>query len=555
MLSLVDPYMETNLSPSAVPTTLGEGRYRLIRPIGEGGMATVYVGEDRQLRRPRAIKVLHPHYARKKALRTRFEAEARAMAQVEHPHVVRVFDVGLDGRTPYLVMELVERASLDELVADGPMGPLEALDAMLQVCEGVQAAHRAGIVHRDIKPQNILVTADGRCKITDFGIAQVGHETRLTKTGSTMGTLGFMAPEQRYDAKSADVRADVFSLGATLWRLLSPAELTELFLADEQPRLMEGLHEAVASIVLRCVAYAPDDRYPDVAALRAELEAVAAQLAGLDPADLQAAQPHPADDAVTWVDEATLSPQGAERVRAVPWSPPEPTEPTVAEDGLPAWVDRESLTPAARRSLAAPAVTRAPPLPTPPSAPARDDEVAAGREVAEQLKEVARTVVRAVMAVFQGPLRTITLASTLVMALGSLVVGVATFQVRRAELAATTARAALYTTIDREVRIIDDLEAAAGTNAAYLEGLRSEVVSQPEPHRQRAALTYIAAVDEAARTLDHAGLRHKAEMVRVRQERLHEAQQAYERGMLAWEQAADSTHGRLALSLGAARAP
>ena len=186
-------------------------------------MARVFRGWDARLKVWRAIKVLDPAYAHKRSLRQRFENEAATMAQMEHRNVVRVYDIGFDGPFGYMVMELAEGGCpVDWLGRYGPMPPKMAVNVVLQTCEGLSAAHEAGIIHRDIKPHNILVTRQGVCRVADFGIARADQlDAHMTKTGMVMGTLGFMAPEQRTDAKAVDERADIYAVGATLYNLLT----------------------------------------------------------------------------------------------------------------------------------------------------------------------------------------------------------------------------------------------------------------------------------------------------------------------------------------------
>ena len=189
------------------PRALANGRYLLVSQLGEGGMATVYRAFDQRLQVWRAIKILAPQYASKPKLRSRFETEAQTMALLEHPNIVRVYDVGHDGPYAYIVMELLEGGSLvDWLEAHGAMPPPMAIEVTLQLCAGIQSAHDKGVVHRDIKPHNVMITADGSCRVTDFGIARVSDRTHdgMTRTGAVMGTWGYMAPEQRTDAKHVD---------------------------------------------------------------------------------------------------------------------------------------------------------------------------------------------------------------------------------------------------------------------------------------------------------------------------------------------------------------
>lgn len=244
--------------------SLDSGRYLLVEELGEGGMATVYRAWDQRLQVWRAIKVLQPQYSRKKKLMSRFEAEAQTMARLEHPGMVRVYDVALEGELPFIVMELVEGGSLvDWTERHGAMPPRMAVRAMIEVCDAIATAHAQGVIHRDIKPHNVLITTAGQCRVTDFGIARVqSADEGLTKTGAVMGTWGYMAPEQRVDAKNVDERADVYALGATLFSLLANRMPMDLFAADRDPSMMAGVEPLLAPLILRCAAYHREERYP-----------------------------------------------------------------------------------------------------------------------------------------------------------------------------------------------------------------------------------------------------------------------------------------------------
>jgi serine/threonine protein kinase len=271
---------------SNFPKTLSDGRYLLVQPLGEGGMASVFRGWDQRLQVWRAIKVLAPQYADKPRLRGRFENEAQTMANLEHKHIVRVYDVGSDGPFAYIVMELLEGGSLvDWLERHGAMPPRVAIDVTIEICEGLTAAHDKGVVHRDIKPHNILVTRDGVCRVTDFGIAQVSHSDQsLTKTGAVMGTWGYMAPEQRTNAKGVDARADVYATAATLYTLLTNKLPMDLFFADRDAEMLEGIPDALRTVIIQACDYDRNRRPATVKDLAKVLLAVRAELPP-DPAD------------------------------------------------------------------------------------------------------------------------------------------------------------------------------------------------------------------------------------------------------------------------------
>jgi serine/threonine protein kinase len=266
---------------------LAGGRYRLREVLGEGGMARVYLGWDSRLGVERAIKVLAPQLSSRQDLRVRFEIEARTMARLSHPHVVAVQDVVDDGETVFMVMELVRGGSLWEWVeAHGAMPPSLAVGALRPVVEAIGAAHAQGVVHRDIKPQNILLTAEGQPKITDFGIAQATDHLRdlaRTRTGAVMGTWGFMSPEQRTSARRVDGRTDIYALGATLWSLVTGQTPIDLFAAEMDATMLEGLPLGLAEVIRTATRYNPDQRYANADALHAALSALMPQLPSVPP--------------------------------------------------------------------------------------------------------------------------------------------------------------------------------------------------------------------------------------------------------------------------------
>ncbi|MFT6817283.1 MAG: serine/threonine protein kinase [Myxococcota bacterium] len=249
----------------ACPAPFHSGRFILESLVGRGGMAEVYRAYDQGLGQWRAVKIMLPDYVRKRKLRARFETEAKAMALLDHKNIVRVYDVGQHNGAPFIVMELCPGGSLEEwLVAKGPFSHALAIDCVQQTCVGVAEAHAHGVIHRDIKSQNILVGTDGRCKITDFGIAQT-ELTNFTNTGSAMGTLGFMAPEQRSDAKKVDHRSDVYSIGATLYNLLTGKVPTHLFAADQDDEILAGIEPEMLAVIKKATEYKREARYQTVA--------------------------------------------------------------------------------------------------------------------------------------------------------------------------------------------------------------------------------------------------------------------------------------------------
>lgn len=247
------------------PQPLSEGRFQLLEIIGEGGMATVYRAFDQRLQRPRAIKILSPAFAQRPALRRRFLSEAQTMANLEEARVVRVFDTGEDGDRVFIVMELVEGGSLvDRVKLHGPLPAKMACEVLIDLCESLHGAHENNVIHRDIKPHNVLLTRNGELRITDFGIAQVQHDNDvgMTRTGAVLGTWGFMAPEQKTNAKQVDARADIYSCGATLWSLLKNDTPPELFMGDSEPEWFADVPEPLAEVIRRSTRYRREERYP-----------------------------------------------------------------------------------------------------------------------------------------------------------------------------------------------------------------------------------------------------------------------------------------------------
>jgi serine/threonine protein kinase len=197
------------------------GRYRLDRELARGGMATVWIAEDPLLSRRVAVKLLLPELAVDDALRVRFRNEAIAAAKLTHPGIVATYDTGDDDGTAYIVMELVEGKTLRRLLDERGRLPVhEAVDISSQVADALEHAHRQGLVHRDIKPANVLVQAEGRAKVTDFGIAKAAGGDDLTRTGTVVGTARYLAPEQ-VNGHSVDGRADVYALGLILYEMLA----------------------------------------------------------------------------------------------------------------------------------------------------------------------------------------------------------------------------------------------------------------------------------------------------------------------------------------------
>ena len=256
-------------------------RYRIEQPIGQGGMASVYLAHDEELDRPVALKILADNLAGDATLRDRFEREARLAARLSHPNVVHVFDVGESEGRPFIVMEYVEGDTLaDELARHGALAPARAVELALQICSGLKAAHASGLVHRDVKPRNLLLRPDGVLKIADFGIARAAESTRLTEIGTILGTAAYLAPEQA-EGLEATPAADLYSVGAVLYEVLTgrvPYAATSLveLLAKQQagpPAPIGGVPAVLERAVVRCLEPDPAERPPSAGALAAELTA------------------------------------------------------------------------------------------------------------------------------------------------------------------------------------------------------------------------------------------------------------------------------------------
>src|SRR5262245_61868865 len=218
--SNVPAFQRSNENREMQQKVLNE-RYELDQKIGEGGMARVYRGRDLRLNRQVAIKVLHSHYASDTNFLQRFHHEAQAAANLRHPNIVDVYDVGQDGDLHYIVMEYVPGSDLKALLMRNGALPIEQAVYVAEcVANGLDAAHRVGMVHRDIKPQNIIVGEQGQVKITDFGIAKSSFSTALTETGVTFGTADYISPEQAR-GQPATPRSDIYSRGITLSDMLT----------------------------------------------------------------------------------------------------------------------------------------------------------------------------------------------------------------------------------------------------------------------------------------------------------------------------------------------
>jgi eukaryotic-like serine/threonine-protein kinase len=278
-----------------VGTTLSH--YRVLELLGRGGMGEVYAAEDLKLRRRVALKVLPVEMAENPERRRRFEREAQAVAALNHPGIVTIYSVEHVGDRSFLTMELVEGRTLEQEVPEGGLPIAEFLRIAIQLADALNAAHERGILHRDLKPGNVMLTKDGRIKVLDFGLAKLADRSPsaalsvqgplTTSSGQIVGTLSYMAPEQA-EGRTIDHRADIFGLGVLLYELAAGirpfggesnvAVLTAL-LRDTPPPITEmrrDLPQGLAPIIQRCLEKDPTQRYQSAADLRAALEALKA---------------------------------------------------------------------------------------------------------------------------------------------------------------------------------------------------------------------------------------------------------------------------------------
>nr|MDQ3343836.1 protein kinase [Actinomycetota bacterium] len=274
--------------PPGVDMVLG-GRYELTERIAGGGMAAVWKAHDQILDRMVAVKVLHDHLAADEGFRERFRREAISAAKLTHPHVVSLYDTGSDGDQVYLVMEFVDGSTLKEVIAQrGRLDPGRAASIGEKVARALDYAHRRGLVHRDVKPANILIGDDGSVKVADFGIAKADeNEGDLTKTGTVLGTAAYVAPEQITGDARIDGRADQYGLGCMLYEALTgrqpfkgeSAVATAAQRLDTQPLPLRNacpdLPRGLDAIVMRAMSLAPGDRYPATGDLADALAAFA----------------------------------------------------------------------------------------------------------------------------------------------------------------------------------------------------------------------------------------------------------------------------------------
>lgn len=281
-------------------TELLDNRYEIIRRLGSGGMADVYLARDTQLGRQVAIKVLYKRYARDEEFVARFRREAQSAAALNHPHIVSIYDRGEAEDSYYIAMEYLEGRSLKDVInEEGPLEPARSIDYAEQMLRALQFAHENNVIHRDIKPHNIVINDRGQLKVTDFGIARAGSSPSVTETGSIIGTAQYLSPEQA-KGKAVEQSSDLYSLGIVLYEMLTgrvpfegenPVAIALKHLSDEPvppQALVPDIPDNLNAVVMRALAKDPRDRYPGAEEFLADLERCRQ--------DLPVVAPLPADD-------------------------------------------------------------------------------------------------------------------------------------------------------------------------------------------------------------------------------------------------------------------
>ena len=265
-------------------TELLDNRYEIIRRLGSGGMADVYLARDTQLGRQVAIKVLYKRYARDDEFVARFRREAQSAAALNHPHIVSIYDRGQAEDSYYIAMEYLEGKSLKDIVVeDGPLDPARAISYAEQILQALRFAHDNDVIHRDIKPHNIVINGRDQVKVTDFGIALAGTSPAMTETGSIIGTAQYLSPEQAR-GKAVEQSSDLYSLGVVLYEMLTgrvpfegenPVAIALKHLSDEPvppQALVPEIPDNLNLVVMRALAKNPRDRYPGAEEFLADLE-------------------------------------------------------------------------------------------------------------------------------------------------------------------------------------------------------------------------------------------------------------------------------------------
>lgn len=263
-----------------LPESVGQGRYVLQGRLGAGGVAEVYRAIDTRRDDVCAVKLMEVPLGARRAVGVRFLGEAKVMSRLKHPHIPRVFDAGKQGGYYWFAMEIAEQSVAQKVKRDGPVDVLRALRWTFQVLSALHTAHEAGLVHRDVKPDNVLIARDGRALLADFGIARHPEGTVPVETlpGQLMGTRGYRAPEQEDDAHAVLETADLYGVAATLYMMRVGSSPSRLWEDDGSSAIPEDVDPHVAALIRRATALDPAERYADARTMAKAVSAVADQV-------------------------------------------------------------------------------------------------------------------------------------------------------------------------------------------------------------------------------------------------------------------------------------
>ena len=266
--------------------TMLSGRYEVLKRVGSGGMADVYMAKDHKLNRNVAVKVLKSEYVEDEKFLKKFETEAQAVARLSHPNIVNIYDVGMEDGINYIVMELAEGITLKEYIRKkGYLSPKETVEISTQIASAISHAHKNHIIHRDIKPQNILVSDTGIIKVTDFGMAKATSSNTVTSTATAMGSVHYISPEQA-KGRFCDEKSDIYSLGITMYEMVTGhvpfdhengVTIALMHLQNEitpPSQIRDGIPDSLEKIILKCTMKKPEERYQTADDLIADLRLV-----------------------------------------------------------------------------------------------------------------------------------------------------------------------------------------------------------------------------------------------------------------------------------------
>lgn len=531
----------------ALPDLEGD-RYELAARIGVGGMAEVYRAYDHQRERWCAVKVLLQKYRSDHRIRTRFEIEAQTMLRLSHRNVIDVYDIHITGEVPFMAMELAEGGSLmDWVEAHGAMPARLACDLAIQLCKGLGAAHALEVVHRDVKPHNVLLNHRGVCKLTDFGIAQTAHDAGLTEPNRQMGTLAYMAPEQKDHSRDTDVRTDVYGVGATLFTLLTGRSTVDLFIAEREPDLLEGVPEVLKPVLVRAVRFRPEDRWASVREFAKELYTERSMLP-----DDPSSTPDLVDRDRLTIPEHELSDGDSEATDQSWWFDQREPTPGPAPARTPAPPLFRTPAPAQGRAptTAMPA-RQAPPTPRPPrpSPTLRTVEPAFKRML---------TPPPMPMVVPRTPwMRWTALVLLAVLLVQAVVLSIGGLQVASAHRAADQARALWLGALATELAVVDELHDLGADRDALTALYEAQRAAEGAP-QDAAAARYQDRVNEEVRTRTANPPPRKqvaAQSAKERALRMGAALDEHRYARRAWADTARAFPGSAAVGIGLASAP